>query len=114
MAKKLDFNSVEPLVLELTMKDEARTVIRVSTPTEALVEELQHVASKLSAAVKGKSEASTESIYDLAARLISCNLDDLKVTKEDLRDKYRMNLENLLIFFGAYIDFINEITHEKN
>lgn len=114
MAKKLDFNSIEPKVLELTMKDDARTCIRVSTPTEALVEELQLVGPKLDAALKGKNEASTESVYDLAARLMSCNLDDLKVTKEELRDKYRMNLENLLIFFGAYIDFINEITHEKN
>lgn len=114
MAKKLDFNSIEPLVLELTMKDDKRTVIRVSTPTEALVEELQHVATKLDAAIKGKSETSTESIYDLAARLISCNRDGLTVTKEELRGKYHMNLENMLIFFGAYIDFINEITHEKN
>ena len=114
MAKKLDFNSIEPLVLELTMKDDDRTCIRVSTPTEALVEELQQVAPKLNAAIKGKNEASTESIYDLAARLICCNLDDIKVTAEELRNKYRMNLENLLIFFGAYIAFINEVTHEKN
>lgn len=114
MAKTLDFNSLEPVVLELIMRDDAHTHIRVSTPTEALVEELQQVAPKLNAAIKGQNTASTESIYDLAARLISCNRDDIKVTKEELRDKYRMNLENLLIFFGAYIDFINEITHEKN
>ena len=114
MTKKLDFNSIEPKVLELTMKDDERTVIRVSTPTEALIEEIQLVAPKLDAAINGKSETSTESVYDLAARLISCNRDDLTVTKEELRGKYRMNLENMLIFFSAYIEFINEITHEKN
>lgn len=114
MAKTLDFNSIEPRVLELILRDDDRTCIRVGTPTEALIEELQRVAPKLDAALKNKNEASIESVYDLAARLMSCNRDDVKITKEELRDKYRMNLENLLIFFGAYIDFINEITHEKN
>lgn len=114
MAKTLDFNSLEPVVLELIMKDDARTHIRVSTPTEALVEELQQVAPKLSAAINDKNAPSIESIYDLAARLISCNRDFLKVNKEELRDKYHMNLESLLIFFGAYIDFINDITKAKN
>lgn len=114
MAKKLDFNSVEPLVLELTMTDEARTRISVTTPTEALVEELQRVSPKLNAAIKEKNGASIEQVYDLAARLISCNVEGLKVTKDELRGKYGLNLEKLLIFFGAYIDFINEITHEKN
>ena len=114
MAKILDFNNIDPIVLKLIMKDDARTVIHVSTPTEALIEELQHVTPKLRAALKDESETSTESVYDLAARLMSYNLEDLKVTKEELRGKYGMNLETLLLFFRAYIELINEITHEKN
>lgn len=112
--KTLDFNSLEPKVLELIMKDDAHTVIQVSTPTEGLVEELQKVAPKLNAAIKDKNSMNVEAVYDLAARLISCNLAGLQVTKEDLRDKYHLNLEGLLIFFGAYIDFINEVTNVKN
>lgn len=116
MAKKLDFNSVEPLVLELTMTDEARTRISVTTPTEGLIEELQLVSPKLQAALKDSNDACTEEIYDLAARLMSCNLEGLKVTKDELRNKnkYGLNLEKLIFFFRSYIEFINEITHEKN
>lgn len=114
MAKTLDFNSIEPRVLELIMRDDNRTRINVSTPTEALVEELQMLAPKLNALIADKDKANIADIYDLAARLINCNRSDIRVTAEELRDKYRMNLEALLIFFGAYMDFINEITHEKN
>lgn len=114
MAKTLDFNSIEPKVLELVMRDDARSHIYVSTPTEGLVEELQTLAPKLSAVLNDKDNMCVADIYDLAARLISCNRTGLQVTAEDLRDKYRMNLEALLVFFGAYMDFINEITNEKN
>lgn len=114
MAKTLDFNVVERPVLELIMTDDARTHIKVSTPTESLVEELQNMAPKLNAMLNTPDQASTEDVYDLAARLMNCNRSFITVTKEDLRDKYRMNLESLLIFFSAYLDFINELTNAKN
>jgi hypothetical protein len=114
MAKTLDFNSIEPRVLELIMRDDERTRINVGVPTEALVEELQTLAPKLNALITDKDEANMADVYDLAARLINCNRSGVKVTVEELRGKYHMNLETLLIFFGAYMDFINEITNEKN
>ena len=114
MAKVLDFNTVERPVLELVMQDADRTHIRVSTPTEGLVEELAALAPQLEKVLQAKDADSIAAIYDLAARLINCNRDCLKVTPEELRGKFRMNFESLVIFFGAYVDFINEITQAKN
>lgn len=114
MAKVLDFNTIERPVLELVMQDDERTHIRVSTPTESLVEELAQLAPQLDKVLQSKDAESVAAIYDLAARLINCNRDCIKVTPEDLRGKYRMNLESLIIFFGAYVDFINEVTNAKN
>ena len=114
MAKTLDFNKVVKPTLRLIMPNEEKTVIEVSSPTERLVEELQEIAPQLSHAVESGSGAQTRDIYDLAARLISCNRSCLSVSAEDLRDKYCMNLESLIIFFNAYLDFINEITNAKN
>lgn len=37
----------------------------------------------------------------------------MTVTAEELAGKYRMNLESLVIFFGAYVDFIELITNSK-
>ena len=55
-----------------------------------------------------------QACYDLAARLMSCNRSGIKVTTEDLRGKYQINLEALIIFYNAYIDFIEEVTNQKN
>jgi hypothetical protein len=114
MAKVLDFNTVERPTLELIMQDEARTHIEVGTPTEGLVEELSAMSPRLDKVLQSKDAESIRAIYDLAARLINCNRNFVKVTAEELRGKYRMNLESLVIFYGAYIEFLDEIMKEKN
>lgn len=114
MPKILDLNTVERPVLQLIMQDDERTRIDVSTPTESLVEELRQLAPQLNKIIKNPDKMDSRAPYDLAARLINCNRSFITVTPEELSGKYRMNLESLLIFFGAYIDFIDEITKAKN
>ncbi len=114
MAKVLDFNTLKRPVLEIVLRDDGHTHVKVSTPTEGLVEELNSLASELEPALKANNAESIEAIYDLAAELINCNLNYVTVTPEELRGKYRMDLESLVIFFGAYTDFLNEITNAKN
>ena len=114
MAKNLDFNTVQRPTLLLTMLDDEHTQIRVSTPNEALVTELAEVAPKLEALVETNGKDAIDAIYDLAARLISCNRDRLAVTGEELRIKYQLDLESMIVFFDVYVEFINEITNAKN
>ena len=114
MAKALDFNVLVPPVLPLVMCDEAKTKIDVVAPTEGLVEELEKVAPAMNEALTAGEREGIPVIYDLAARLISCNQQGLQVTAEDLRGKYRLNLEALIVFYNAYMDFIGEVTHAKN
>ena len=114
MAKALDFNSIQRPTLDLTMKDEARTKIHVSAPKEALIEKLQTVSGELEEVFKSGDGRSIKAVFDLASDLISCNRDYTTVTAEDLRDKYGMDLEDMIIFFSAYLDFINEIQNAKN
>lgn len=112
--KTLDFNAIDRPVLKLTMADDARTVIRVSTPTEGLVEELQATTPKLQEAFKAGGAESIGMCYNLAARLISCNLDFVDVTAEELIKTYRIDLQGLIVFYSAYMEFINEISNAKN
>ena len=112
--KVLDLNGVNRSTLELTLQDDERTLVHVSMPTEGLMQELQSTAPEMMDVVRSGSKDGIREIYDLAARLISCNRDFLKITGEDLRTKYRMDLESAVIFFSAYLDFINEIIREKN
>lgn len=113
MARVLDLNTVQTSIMDLTLQDEARTVVHLDFPTEGLVQELQALAPEFKK-VKTGDRSAVDMIYDLAARLINCNLDYIKVTGQELRDKYRMNLYSLLAFYSAYMDFIRELGNQKN
>lgn len=114
MARVLDLNTTERPTLELTLQDKERTTVLVSTPTEALVQELNQLAPEMTKVLQSGSAESMAAMYDLAAKLISCNRNGIQITAEELRSKYRMGLESALIFFSAYMDFIEEITKAKN
>lgn len=114
MAKTLDFNRWTGPNFPIVMRDENKTRVRVSSPTEGLMEELEKKLPYLNQALEAGDASTIKAIYELAAKLISCNLDGLQVTAEDLRDVYKLNLEMLVAFYNAYLDFINEITSAKN
>jgi len=114
MRKTLDFNSIERPVLEITLKDADRTRLSLVAPTEALIEKLQANTSSINEAVKAGTAESIKVVFELMADFVNCNLEDQTVTAEELRTKYRMRLEDAVIFFGAYIDFIEEIKNAKN
>ena len=114
MAKTLDFNVIEPLTFPLVMRDPEHTKIDVLAPTEGLIEELEAAGPAIKGALAADDEASVPALYDLAARLMSCNQQGLAVTAEELRDKYKLNLECLVVFYNSYPDFIKEIASAKN
>lgn len=110
----LNFNSLQRPTLVLTMADENQTEIKVSTPSEELVEKLEASLPELQEICKSGNREAITAIYELAAQIISCNRSFIKVTAEELRGKYNMDLESMIIFFSAYMDFINEIYKAKN
>ena len=57
---------------------------------------------------------SVGALWSLAADLISCNREHLKVTAEELKGKYGVSYEMLMAFYIAYTDFVNEIESAKN
>lgn len=112
--KVLDFNSVEIKTLDIVLRDVERTAVRIKYPTEGLVQELLRLSPVLKAANEKGDEESTALAYDTVARFISCNREGLKVTGEELRGKYRMEFEHIVIFCNNYLEFINDITNAKN
>ena len=110
----LDFNVERLPVLTLVMRDDAQTRIDVTTPTEGMYEELRKIGPKLTGAAKDPDSFDAQESYELAARLISCNQQGLRVTAEDLAGKYRFNLESMILFFGAYVRCVDEVTSIKN
>ena len=114
MTKTLDFNSYRRPTLILSMKDEDQTKIHVTTPTMELVEKLRANLVELQAALTGRDAVASRAVYDLASKLINCNLDGVEVTGEELATKYEMNLEDMTMFFTFYMEFLAEIKNAKN
>lgn len=114
MAKMLDLNALDQPILEVKLRDENRTVFRLTTPTTKLVERFTAAKSELSAVASSRDVSKIKALYELTAELISCNADYITVTAEELRDKYRLTFGDLVVVFAAYLDFIKEINNAKN
>lgn len=114
MPKVLDFNSLQRPTLELVMPDENRTKFRLVCPTENLIERLEAGMKELTDVLNKKDGTAIAACFALAADLFNCNDDGITVTAQDLRDKYRLGLDALVVFFSTYVDFIDEIKNAKN
>lgn len=110
----LNFNKYRPPILPVEMMDEAGTIIRITPPTVALQEELRARLPELSALLNGDDDDKRAGFFDLAARLMSCNRNMRKITPEQLRDTFRLDEEDLVVFFHAYVDFVKGIENAKN
>ena len=114
MAKILDLNALDQPVLEVKLRDENRTLFRLTTPTTKLVERFIAAKGELSDIAQSRDIDQIKKLYELTAELISCNADYITVTAEDLRDKYRLTFGDLVVIFAAYLDFIKEFNNAKN
>ena len=116
MAKILDFNAFEQPTLPLVMRDDAKTRLNVTAPSEALIERLEANYDTIVAACEGtdRSQNTMDAVRNLAADFISCNEENIKVTGDELRDKYKLNYVMLFAFFVSYMDMVNEIKTAKN
>lgn len=114
MARELNFNSLERPHLKLTMRDADHTVLRVTTPTEGLIERLTACADELQEVLNKKDQNATRAAWDLLAELLSYNMEGIKVTADDLRGKYGLYLEDAIVLVAAYFDFINDLKSAKN
>lgn len=112
--KALDLNALEQPVLELTFKDDDRTTVRLTYPTEKLVERFTSASASLNTVSRSKNPTQIKKIYELLADIVNCNDDGLVVTAEELRDKYRVNFLSLTFIFKAYLEFLHELNDVKN
>ena len=110
----LNFNRHRPPILHIEMLDDDNTVLHVTPPTVDLQEELRDSAADFNALLNGGDAEKRKAIFDLAARLMSCNRNMLKITPEDIQKVYRLDAEDLVAFFEHYVEFVRGIENAKN
>lgn len=110
----VNFNRHRPPILKVPLLDADETVLHVTLPTVALQEELRAYAGDFHALLDGGNEDTKVAIWELVAKLMSCNRNWLKVTPEQLRKTYNLDEEDLIVFLHQYVDFVNGTENAKN
>ena len=114
MARSIDFNAFEQPTIEVVMRDDAKTKITVTAPSEALIEKMDANLDLIKNACKSDNPKAMDECYSLTAEFMSCNLEGLTITGEELRNKYKVNYVMLFVFLKNYMDFIDDIKNAKN
>lgn len=113
MAKTLNFNNVRKRYLTITLADEKNTTLLIGTPTKALMDDLTSLQNSLEVITDGDNNVEAfDDLYHACARIMSRNKGGIKITKEYLEEIF--DVEDIMIFFNAYIDFVSELASSKN
>ena len=113
MAKSLNFNNVKKQFLTITLADEKCTTLMICTPTKAIMDDLIVLQESMTAV--NNNETNTEAVddlYEACARVMSRNKAGVKITKEFLANIF--DFEDIILFFNAYMEFIDEVIGSKN
>lgn len=112
--KMLDFNAIQKPTWPLKLKDDAQTIVNLSTPTAELVDRLLALTPELQEVTKNKDGNTIRAVFQLVADIMNCNEDGFTFTAEELRGKYRFTLLDVFQFVAGYMDFIKEMQSAKN
>lgn len=87
---------------------------RVMPPTVDLAEALSGAGELLGRVMDSADPECRAALYAYAAQIMSRNREMIPLTAEDLRDKYDTDVEDLVYFFAAYVDFVEGLRNAKN
>ena len=111
MSKPLNFNNVKKQYLTVTLADTKKTTLLVGTPTKAIMNSLISLQSEIEDITEDNTET-TDALYEACAKVMSRNKGGIEITKEYLEETF--DFEDIMIFFNAYMEFINEAMSLKN
>lgn len=112
--KAFDFNALEQPTWPVTLKDDERTTVHLTTPTVELVDRLAAAAPELERVAQAKDGQTTRAVFGLVADIMNCNADGYTFTAEELRDRYKLTLLDVFVFTAGYLDFVKEMQTAKN
>ena len=112
MSKTLNFNTMKKQYLSVTLPDEKKTTVMVSTPTKSTMTELIELGDRLSELDHADNLEIIDSLYDFCARLLSVNKARIEIDKEYLEDIF--DIEDIVVLFKTYTEFVNEVYKTKN
>lgn len=113
MAKAVNFNTIKKHYWNVTLPDDKNTTLMIMSPTKAILEDIMYLQSNVNTI--SEDEANIEAVddlYEACAKAMSRNKGGKKITKEYLSENF--DFEDIKVFFSNYMNFVAEVTSEKN
>lgn len=111
MAKTLDFTTRKKEYLTVKLNDDKKTVLMIGTPTKAILSEFIAMNEKIDEDGGADAEAIND-LYHVCAKVMSFNKGGIHITSDYLSDFF--DIEDVMIFFNAYSEFMASVTKGKN
>ena len=111
MGKTLDFNTRKKEYLTIKLNDEKKTVLMIGTPTKKILNDFIAINETIDS--EGGADAdSINEVYEVCAKVMSFNKGGIKITADYLEDFF--DIEDVMVFFNAYGEFMASLTNAKN
>ncbi len=108
--KSLNFNNIEKKFLTVTLNDEENTKLLITSPTKKVLDQL--IKMDISNKSNEMTDEQIDTLYEACATIMSRNKGSIKISKEKLEDIF--DIEDIVIFFKAYMEFIHSQMAGKN
>lgn len=110
MGKTLDFTKQKKEYLTVKLNDDKGTVLMIGTPSKKILSDFIAINDRMTE--DGTDAELIDDLYKVCAKIMSFNKGGIKISADYLADLF--DLEDIVIFFRAYADFMHGITSEKN
>lgn len=111
MSKVLDFTKRKKEYLTVKLDDPKKTVLMIGTPTKKILEDFMYLNAKIEED-GGASGELVDDLYNICAKIMSFNKGGIKITPDYLSDFF--DIEDIMVFFNAYMDYMDNLTNSKN
>lgn len=111
MGKTLDFTTRKKEYLTVKLADAKKTVLMIGTPTKTILDEFIAINNQIEEA-NGTDKEALDDLYNVCAKVMSFNKGGIKISAKYLSDFF--DLEDIMVFFNAYSDFMRSVTGAKN
>lgn len=111
MAKTLDFTTRKKEYLTIKLNDEKKTTLMIGTPTRNVLMDFIGINERIGDGDGADMEA-IDDLYNVCAKIMSFNKGGIKITADYLGEFF--DVEDILVFFNAYGEFMESITSAKN
>ena len=109
----LNFNNMKKKYLAVTLADENETKLLIGTPTKKVMDDLIALKSALESFEEDNTNTDAiDDLYSACAKIMNRNKAGVKITKEFIEDLF--DIEDVIIFFNSYMNFVGELGESKN